>query len=132
MATNDDIYNTTKSSLQSDNYAIFTAINEWERHSIGKIQLAAEKVRNELKRYFEKKREDVVNSLIQVNNEITQNSMNNIDLDELTREFQRFRKELSNLSSTIHLEHDKSQSPIYLITLCPKQNDQVLTTTVTH
>ncbi|UJR32321.1 hypothetical protein I4U23_019785 [Adineta vaga] len=127
MATNDDVFNSIKSSLQSENYTIFTSINEWERHSIGKIQLVAEQVRNDLKRLFDKKREDVHNLLIQSNNRIDRNSMINNDLIDLTKELHKFREELLNLTSKIHIEHDKNQSPIYLIKLLPQQKDRIST-----
>lgn len=49
--------------------------------------------------------------------------MTDTNLNHLTTSLHRFREELSNSSPTLYLEHDKSVSPIHLITLSPKVND---------
>ncbi|CAF0760086.1 unnamed protein product [Adineta ricciae] len=122
MATN-ATYNSAQDSFQSDHYAIFTAINEWERHSIGKIQLAAEQARSDFQRLLDKRHDDIVNLLINMKNSVSQNSMVDMSLNHLTAQLHRFREELSSSSSTIYLEHDKSLSPIHLITLSSKANN---------
>ncbi|CAF1412846.1 unnamed protein product [Adineta ricciae] len=124
MATN-ATYNSIQGSFQSDRYAIFTAINEWERHSIGKIQLAAEQARSDFQRLLNKRHDDIVDLLIKMKNNASQNSMVDMNLNHLTAQLHRFREELSNSSSTVCLEHNKSLSPIHLITLSPKANDAI-------
>ncbi|CAF2928236.1 unnamed protein product [Rotaria sp. Silwood2] len=48
----------------------------------------------------------------------------NINLSKWTEQLNTLRKDLSNLSTYIHLENDKNQSPIHLIKLSHKNNNQ--------
>jgi hypothetical protein len=119
----EDVFHTFEQSLQPDDHAVFTAINEWEMHSIGKVHLAAEEARNDLRRWFNKKGEDVVQFLIRAQSQIGSNSATtDIDLTKLNNEISRLREDLLNVTSSIHLEHDKTKAPIYLIQLAPKSN----------
>ncbi|CAF1205857.1 unnamed protein product [Adineta steineri] len=117
---NDNNYTSIKDDLDFDDHVIFTAINEWERHSIGKIQLAAQQARNDLHGLLDKKRRDFANLLIQMNENITAD----INITKLTEDVYKLRQDLSKMSSSIHLEHDKKKFPIYLIKLNSKNNDQ--------
>jgi hypothetical protein len=122
MAANNN--HSTEHQFQFDDYIIFTAINEWERHSIGKIQLAAQQARNDLRQLFNKKHEDFVYLLTQINKQIESNLTADINLTKWTEELTKLRQNLSNLSSYVHLKHDENKPPIYLIKLSPTTNDQ--------
>jgi hypothetical protein len=123
MAANNN--HSIEHQFQFDDYVIFTSINEWERHSIGKIQLAAQQARNDLRQLFNKKHEDFVYLLTQINKQIESNLTADINLTKWTEELTKLRQNLSNLSSYVHLKHDESKPPIYLIKLSPTTNDRI-------
>jgi hypothetical protein len=49
----------------------------------------------------------------------------NSNLTKWTEQLNKLRRDLSNISSSIYLEHDKNSSPIYLIRLFHKNKDQL-------
>lgn len=121
----DDTYGTIERGLQPDDHAVFTAINEWERHSIGKIQLAAQQARDDLRKWFEKKREDTFKSLVQAHNQADEVSTTaDKDLTTLKDTVRRLRDELMEATAKIRLEHDRAKAPIYLLQFAPKLNDR--------
>ena len=130
MATNnsaqtsiEEIYKTIEQALQPDDHAVYTEINEWERHSIGKIQFAAEQARNDLQQWFDKKREDVGRFLVHVYSQLGRTSTAaEINIAKLNNEIRRFRESLLDVKSSTHLEHDKTKTPIHLIQLDSKLN----------
>jgi phage-related protein len=125
MATNVQIKQENENNyLEFDNHVIFTYINQWENHSISKIQLAAQQARNDLKQLFTKNRQDFINLLNQVNKEVDENLNTSNNLTKCTEQLNKLQKDLSNMSSYIHLEHDKTKSPIYLIKLFHKNKNQ--------
>jgi phage-related protein len=122
MATNNI---TTENANEFDNHVLFTYINQWEKHSIGKIQLAAQEARNDLKELFAQQRQDFVHLLNQINKEIDADLNTNSNLIKWTEQLNKLRRDLSTMSAYIHLEHEKSKVPIYLIKLFQKNTKQI-------
>jgi phage-related protein len=122
MATNNI---TTENANEFDNHVLFTYINQWEKHSIGKIQLAAQEARNDLKELFAQQRQDFVHLLNQINKEIDADLNTNSNLIKWTEQLNKLRRDLSTMSAYIHLEHEKSKTPIYLIKLFQKNTKQM-------
>ncbi|CAF4191984.1 unnamed protein product [Rotaria sp. Silwood2] len=83
-----------------------------------------QQARNDLQEIFNKKHQDLVNILNRINKEMETNLNENINLSKWTEQLNTLRKDLSNLSTYIHLENDKNQSPIHLIKLSHKNNNQ--------
>jgi hypothetical protein len=110
--------------LQFDDHVLFTYINQWENHSIAKIQLAAQQARNDLKQFFDNQRQDFVDLLNQINKKIDTDLNADINLIKWTKQLNELRQDLSNISSNIYLEHDRNKSPIYLIKLFHQNNHQ--------
>ncbi|CAF0779405.1 unnamed protein product [Rotaria sordida] len=65
---------------QYNDHVLFIYINQRKNHSIAKIQLTAQQARNDLQEIFNKKRQDFVNLLNQINKEIDTNLNGNINL----------------------------------------------------
>ncbi|CAF1314950.1 unnamed protein product [Rotaria sp. Silwood1] len=128
MATNDNVQNkieNNSSLLQYDDHVLFIYINQWENHSIAKIQKAAQQARNDLQKIFNEKHQDFSNLLNQINNEINTDLNENINLLKYTQQLNKLRQDLSNLSTSIYLEQDKNQLPISLIKIFHKNNYQI-------
>ncbi|CAF1381678.1 unnamed protein product [Rotaria sordida] len=128
MATNNNVQMKIENDnhlSQYDDHVLFIYINQWENHSIAKIQLTAQQARNDLQGIFNKKRQDFANLLNQINKEVDTNSHENINLSKCVEQLDKLRQDLSNLSTCIYLEHDKNESPIHLIKLFYKNNNQI-------
>ncbi|CAF1372556.1 unnamed protein product, partial [Rotaria sordida] len=116
MATNNNVQMKIENDnhlSQYDDHVLFIYINQWENHSIAKIQLTAQQARNDLQGIFNKKRQDFANLLNQINKEVDTNLHENINLSKCVEQLDKLRQDLSNLSTCIYLEHDKNESPIH-------------------
>jgi hypothetical protein len=108
-----------------DNHVIYTYIDQWENHSIAKIRLAAQQTRDDLKRVFSKSRDEFFKLLNQINQQLDSNPNFHSNLYKWTTQLTKLRQDLSDLSSSVHLEQETSITPIYLIKLFHKNMDQV-------
>ena len=127
MATNDNIQILIEDEnyyTELKNHVVFTYIDQWENHSIAKIQLIAQKSRNDLKQLIAKQHQDFVNLLRQMNKQ-GETTITNNQLNQWTKQLDKLRQDLLNLSSNIYLTHDKNQSPIYLIKLSQKNINEI-------
>ncbi|CAF1281911.1 unnamed protein product [Rotaria magnacalcarata] len=129
MATNEnenaDITTDNVDGLPSYNdHVLFTHINQWENHSIAKIQLAAQQARNDLQQIFDRKIQDFTSLLSTIDEAVETNAAVNTNISTWTEELNRFRQDLSDLSTCIHLDHDKNEAPIRLIKIFHKNHHQ--------
>ena len=113
MATNDNHV------FDSEKHVVLTYINQWENHSITKIRLNAEAMRNELRETLTKRRENFVNILSQINTRIETHPDELYEyLNQWTTQLTQLREEFLNFSSSIHLERESKNTSIYLLKLC--------------
>ncbi len=114
---------TTTNIDQFDNHVVYTYIDQWEKHSIAKIQLAAQQARDDLKEAFTESNDECLKLLYQLNEQLdaTQNFTGKIYT--LMQKLNKLRQELSNPS--IHLEQDTNVAPIYFIRLSRKRKQQI-------
>lgn len=121
MATNnyrkEDNNNDLEYMVDFDDHVVFTYINQWEKHSIGKIQLAAQQARNDLIEIFNSKNQSLINIINQLNKQLEQKQNLEIYLNKSKQQLIKLQQDLSKFFSHISLEHDQDQLPIYLIKL---------------
>ena len=121
MATNsyrkEENDNDLEYMVNFDDHVIFNYINQWEKHSIGKIQLAAQQARNDLIEIFNSKNRSLINTINQLNKQLEQKQNLEIYLNKSKQQLIKLQQDLSKFFSHISLEHDQDQLPIYLIKL---------------
>ncbi|CAF2529657.1 unnamed protein product [Rotaria sp. Silwood2] len=120
MATNNDIQIKVENEdylPEYDDHVLFIHINQWENHSIAKIQLAAQQARDDLQDIFDRKRKEFTNLLDQINQETNTNVNENINISKWKQQLNKLQQDLSNLPSDIYLEHNKDEFPIHFIKL---------------
>jgi hypothetical protein len=117
-ANNDHQY-----QLGFDDHVVFTYINQWEKHSIAKIQLAAQHARNDFIQIFDSKSRCLRNLINQLNKQLQQKQNIEMNLNKAKEELNQLREDLSKFFTSVHLEHDQNQLPIRLIKLNYENTD---------
>lgn len=103
-----------------DNHVVFTHIDQWEKHSIEIIKSVAEQTRNDLRQIYMENCRTLAHLVGQISEQMNKSTLELDDLHRKERLLRRLQNELADLQSDIHLIHDKSTQPIYMIQLSQK------------
>lgn len=103
-----------------DNHVVFTHIDQWEKHSIEIIKSIAEQTRNDLRQIYMENCRTLAHLVGQISEQMNKSTLELDDLRRKERLLRRLQNELADLQSDIHLIHDKSTQPIYMIQLSQK------------
>ena len=104
-------------------HLVFTYINQWEKHSMGKIQQVAEQARLDLKELLASRSRYLLQSINQTTEEI-KSAAADVNADVWARKLVELRQELADMSSRIQLEHDRRRTPICFIRVTNPGSEQ--------
>lgn len=122
MATKKDGKSFAPSSFGDRDHVLFTYINQWEKHSIAKIQQAAEQARLDLKELLAARSEYLFASINQLNKKMASPGTDPT-AEVWTRQLIELKQQVADMSAQTQLEHDRRKSPISLIQVKNAENN---------